>query len=211
MYADSSAVYVLADSSLVKYGLNGTELWTRPAISGKGFSGDSTGVYVTTSYVTNGFLSKYDHDGNRLWTVQFSSPSYGGVGNPLIAAGSAGVFVKMFDGSGNSWVNRYDSNGNRLWSLQATNIIPDGGTNSIAAGPDGFYEGGSVQGNALVDEFSVNSSLVFFGVNPPWSFLIVGSLLGTAGGGLFFLRRMRRNRARPQRVGPPERSLPATD
>lgn len=225
VYADSSGVYALTTGLLVKFDPNGNEMWKQATsigaclspndAAGSCFSGDSTGVYLSSSYIgyytSTGFLTKYDQDGKMLWTIHFTSPD-GDVGEPMVAAGSSGVFVKMFDGAGNSWVNKYDENGNQMLSFQTNTVAPGARTNNIVAGPDGLYDAGEVgKSGAFVDEFGQNSSLVFFGLNPPWSFSVLGGLLAMGAISFFYFRRMRRRRLRPTRIGPTERSLPTRD
>jgi hypothetical protein len=217
IYADSSGIYVLTGESLVAYALNGTELWTRTVsdFAPSGFSGDSAGLYVSgwTAYnfPGTGYLAKYDPDGNRIWEISFESPSGLGVGNPSVAASSSGVVVEMADGG--TWANKYDDNGHQVWSFETDNISPHGVpllSSVAAAWEDSFYELGSGQ-TASVAAFSEDSSVVFFGVNPPWSFLILGGVLAGAVGGFFVFRREQRKRKRPLRIGPPERALPVKD
>ena len=119
----------------------------------------------------------------------------------------------MSTSSGSSgYVEKYDQDGNSVWSMK-TPLFPLGGAVSpndflIANGPGEFYLAGSIrasQGDAgLVQAFSASPSLVFFGVNPPLSFVLFGSLTGVAvlSVFLFWRRRVRVTSNRPKSTSP---------
>lgn len=95
IYADAEDVYETdaltlrsqfkTGTSLVqKHYPNGTLTWTDTySCDQTGIAGESSGIYLTgTVYaggVTDGFLGKYDLNGNQLWTASFSPHGYGSV------------------------------------------------------------------------------------------------------------------------------------
>ena len=125
------------DAFVRKYDANGNELWTRQFGStaagsddrAYGVSADATGIYLVGYTMgplpgqTNGggFLRKYDHGGNELWTRQFFSVF------PALATDSTGVFV--VGTSRGSFITRYDLSGNASWSSQ----LPVGSPGDVEA------------------------------------------------------------------------------
>ena len=162
------------DAFIRKYDVNGNELWTRQFGTGnndkaRGVALDATGIYVTGS--TNGdlaapaagndgFLRKYDVNGNVLWTRQFgSSPPPGANNNDdvhAVAVGPAGVFVSgdttgPFTGqtfSGGLWdayVIKFNADGAQQWVRQfGTNA--DDYAYSVAVGASSVLVGGETGG-----------------------------------------------------------------
>jgi hypothetical protein len=238
IYAASSGAYVVGsvhgilkgstrigvdDAFLVKYGLNGAGAWTRQfgtplsTTIAYSVSGDSTGVYVSGSTFpfASGFLRKYDFNGNMIWGDTIDSPDGSGLGGSSLAVDVSGVYVSLGTPGNREYISKYDLNGGKIWSfqMQSSAHFIGGAAYHLSPGPGGPYVAGSVpDGSAgLVEEVSSSPSLVFFGVNPPLSFLLVGALLAAAATSLFLFRRLRRRRLRPTRAGPLDRSLPVRD
>ena len=204
IYVGAPEVLILTGLALVAYSLDGSELWAH-AFGSPGLvyplsiTGDSTGVYVSGMVRLNGlspatgFLTKYDFDGNTVWDTAFYSPDQGGVGFTAVSADSSGIYLSMASGRVHDFVQKYDSKGSRVWSFE-TPLMPKDDF-LVATGPNGFYLAGSTgssQGGwtkALVQAFSGFNSLVFFGINPPFSFAILGSLIAAAVLSIIFLRR----------------------
>ncbi len=155
--------------------LNGAELWTRlfwspsscdnddcqpPDAMATGVSLERTGIYVSGwTYGTfagqvnqgdrDGFVRKYDLNGNELWTRQF------GTSNTDIAWGidstSAGVFVVGTAGAhwqsgpygseyiSNAFVKDFDSNGNEIWSLTLGKQGLALAAQAVSASPRGVF------------------------------------------------------------------------
>lgn len=220
------------DAFLVKYDLLGNLVWTRQFgtpgdDAGYGVSADATGVYVTGNTMagstsSSGFLRKYDFNGNLDWTTQIGAPDGTAVGDSAIVLDSSGVYVSIST-SFNEFLIHYDLQGHQVWNFQmqsAKEGLYGGTAYRLATGSAVVYVAGSVPTSqtrvyggsaALVAAVSPSPSLVFFGLIPPLSFVVVGVLAAAAGSGLFFFRRIRRRRMRPSRVGPSEHSLPARD
>jgi hypothetical protein len=237
VYAGSSGVYVVGsiagslpgssgignyDAFLVKYYLNGGLAWTRQfgtpqfEVKGYGVAGDPTGVYVSGTSMSSayGFLRKYDFNGNLAWADRIDSPDMSGVGDSAVAVDSSGVYVSL--STNREFIMKYDLNGGRLWSFQMP-ISNDRNFSTkayrLAAVTGRLYVAGSLPDASagLVAEVGSSPSLVFFGTNPPLSFVLVGALIASAATGLFVFRKLRRGRLRPPRVGPLDRSLPVED
>lgn len=206
IYAGASGVFVLNGLSLAAFSLTGNELWAH-AFGSPGFviplsvSGDSTGVYVsgivraTALSLPTGFLTKYDFGGNVIWDIAFDTPDAGGVGgvsNTKVSDASSGVYLSIVTGRGNDFVYKYDLNGNNVLSFQ-TPVKPKGDNFLIAPSPNGFYLAGatfsSTGWRGLVQAFSGSSSLIFFGINPPLSFIVLATMIVVAVLAIIVLRK----------------------
>ena len=237
VYGDSSGVYVgykgalpgqsgtaATGTYLAKYDQNGSLLWTRVfgESSGalNGVAGDSSGVYavgigVFNFAATKSLLTKYDPNGNTVWSVQIESPDASCVcGASSVSVGSSGVYVSLATSRGGEFVQKYDLQGNHIWSLQMAS--PSDKVYQLASNNGLVYVAGDVHystvySGALIEAVSASSSLIFFGLNPPWSFLVLGGSLSVVIVGLFYLGRTRRRRMRLSRVKPSDRSLPVRD
>ncbi len=204
LYVDSSGVFVLSDNFLLKYDLGGNELWAIGA-AGKGLSVDSTG-----SYVSGSSLTKYRSDGTIAWGTVLRTPDGNVVADSLVSSDSSGVYVSMSDGKGRQYVTKYDASDNQIWTFRvdpvSSNLLTYRGGYIITVASGGVYLAGSTEVGqltyAVVEELAESSSLVFFGVNPPWSFVTVGVLSAAVVFSTFFWFRkyQRRLNARPRSV-----------
>ncbi len=204
---------------MVKYDSSGNRAWIRqfPDVAYGGIAGDSTGVYASGSS-----LRKYDFSGSLDWAVQIESPDSSGIDDSSLSVDSSGVYLSLSTVGSREFLMKYDLNGNQIWSLQMQPTIADYYTGSLAyrlsPGLSDVYVAGSVKdasgslpSRALVALVGSSASLVFFGLNPPLSFIILGCLVAGAVAGLFFFLRLRRGKVRPRRVGLTPRSLPTSD
>jgi hypothetical protein len=178
---------------LSRYDSNGNLVWKRPldnlprfkcACHPYSISGDATGIYLgghtndrslpgETSFNYGGsFLRKYDPDGNVLWTT-------GDSGSWIAQISTNGLSVYSMENG----LARYNAgNGNRAW------IFPAYG-NAIAAGESGVY---LAEASGLLVSYSDSPSLVLFGINPPYSFIVVATIAGI----IAFSILLKRKRAR---------------
>jgi hypothetical protein len=188
--APSTPNIVDTHAFIARYDTSGVRLWNRQfdnppsfecACVPYGLSGDSSGIYVggntydrslpgETPFSSGGgsFLRKYDWNGNTIWT---NGEAGSGIGT--ISAGQSGLY--LFGGG----LARYDgNNGNRVWSVPI-----EGKVTGFAVGDRGVYTGGNVvtgEGvKALLVAYDQSASLVLGGVNPPYSFIIVGVIIGS--------------------------------
>jgi YVTN family beta-propeller protein len=150
-----------SDVYVTKHDTNGNHIWTRQFGSAVddlafGVAADSSGVYLTGQ--TNGTLpgetpvgasdawvSKYDANGNHLWTTQFGSSNFDSATN--VAVDSSGVYVVgrtagTFPGGTNAggediFIQKVDSAGNLVWARQF-------GSSSSEAGEDVALDGSAV-------------------------------------------------------------------
>jgi putative pyrroloquinoline-quinone binding quinoprotein len=206
--ADSNGVYLATHAFIARYDTSGFQVWSRQFDDSLGFkcvcnpyglSEDASGVYVGgftdrslpgetafTGTIGGSFLRKYDVNGSVVWTTGQAGNSIG-----KISANQSGIYLI----SGNYIVDpleRYDgANGNRLWSVSDQGSSFDiASISDIAAGENGVYTGGSlVAGGALLVGYDKSASLVLAGVNPPYSFILAGLVLGTIPIGTFLARR----------------------
>jgi hypothetical protein len=123
---------------------------------------DATAIYVagytqgtfsnqTSAGDRDGYLRKYDVNGNALWTRQFGTS---GADNAFgVVVNSTGVYVcgstegalpdQSSSGSGDAYLRRYDTNGNLIWTRQFGTSGSDS-CNAIASYADNVYIGGLV-------------------------------------------------------------------
>ncbi len=197
---------------LSEYGPDGSIMWTRqfdqpPTYTCECYvtalSADTGGVYVSGNTFSalpghvmtgsvDGFVRKYDINGNVDWTNEFGAP-YSETFAPALSVSGSGVYLVQAGGAGEHFL-RYDFNGNRVWSAVLERLF----IGSVAIGNEIEYVGGGTETQeAFVGGFSQNASLIFFGLNPPLSFLAAGGLV-VAGfvGILFFRRAWKRNKLR---------------
>ena len=166
-----SAVNILEDGFLRKYDPSGAVLWTREfAFNGasaftrpftaNGVAVDSTGVYVVgTTEVASGqiperrsapngafsIVSKYDLNGNLLWTKQ--APPSGAAGSEgasgVVVSGGAVYVVGSYMGIQNNlpvsgaYLRKFDQAGNVQWTSQASGLRVIG--YGVAADSTGEY------------------------------------------------------------------------
>jgi hypothetical protein len=223
VYASVSGIFILYAAIsrtqnlgpfLMKYSLGGSEIWSDLVPSGGGISGDSTGVYIAGSS-----LYKYDFNGNREWATQINSPDDSAITGDEVSVDSSGVFVSASTYRGNSYLFKYDLSGGQIWTLGLPPSREDSDSAAqayrLAGGPDGVYVAGSVVSGgspwAMIERLSPDASLIFFGLNPPWSFILLGGLISVGVAGIYYFRRIQLQQRRPQRVGSAARSLPARD
>ncbi len=202
LFSNSKGIYlagcVSAGCFLWSYDFNGTLKWTRFTCNcaPSGVSADTTGIYVAGYFNPSGFLSKYDWNGNQVWTRNLDAPDYAVVHNLQMSVNPSGVYLAMST-LRSGFLMRYDGNGNQVWSFQVHRSL-----NAISVGENGVYVGGKdsfveTQGNAFITEFSQSSSLILFGLNPPYSFGLVSLLAGLTALSILWLRRGRKKKVRP--------------
>ena len=156
------------DAYVRKYDREGRELWTRQfgslgpdAATGIGLDG-SGNLYVVGPTEgslpgqvnlgqSDGYLRKYDGDGNEFWTRQFGTQLFDeardiGVdvlGNLYVVGVTAGSLGgQQIFGRGDAYLRKYDSDGNELWTRQfgsqlldeANNVAVDAAGNSYVSG-----------------------------------------------------------------------------
>ena len=172
-----------------------------------GFTSDNTGLYLTgdTTLPLSGnslandaglfdmFIRKYDFNGNQVWTDEFAMPDHSDALRPKITTDNSGVYAVVNTQANNAFVFKYDGNGNHIWTTEIQASPPPGiplfiRPESIEVGSGGVYVGGSLGGalsglvqlayrDAFVIEYSLSSSLVFFALTPPFSYIGYGTLV----------------------------------
>lgn len=208
-----------SDAFLVKYSSGGTLVWARQFGSGLddwaySVSGDSSGVYVSgTTYLGRlpgfGWLRKYDFNGNLDWVVRIDSPDSSGAGDSSISAGTSGVYLSLSTAGLRNYLMKFDLNsGHQLWSFQVgspSQIYGVGTAFRVATYSDTVYIAGSTpinDGTGFVSQVSSSPSLILFRSNPPWSFIILGGLVGGSVVGVLVLRNRRRQGMVSRHAGP---------
>lgn len=199
--AVADGVYLAGSDVFINYTTNthafiskldglGNTVWTRSLDSSGSFcscrpfglSADSSGVYFggwtakslqgENSFGSGGsYLRKYDPNGNVLWTN-------GNAGSSMyqVFPGGSSVYARE------SGITAYAANsGNMFWSFSTGGVLE-------TAFADGFLTSGS---NGLV-KYTPSASLVLFGINPPYSFLMVAVPLVIIPGSLLLRKLMMR-------------------
>jgi len=159
--AAADGVYVTGEVFVIKYDLNGNQLWVSqfaqqvqagPYATAVAAAAD--GVYVVGyTYVAlpgqtysgsisgDTFLIKFDLNGSQLWSRELAPGRYG-YGYGFVSATADGVYLSSY-----SCVRKYDLSGNEVWAKElGTNNAAFGTNNAarVSAAPDGFYLAGSV-------------------------------------------------------------------
>jgi hypothetical protein len=211
-FSQGNNVYTIgpggSSGTLLSYNSDGTLNWSENltcSCAPTSLAADASEIYIVGAWSQGtglaGTLVKYDLAGSLLWMRNFDSPDGTTVGTPRISLDTSGIYVAVTANSG-GYLVRFDSNGNQVWSVG----VP-GPANAISARPDGVYVGGGDQNNpfttASLSKYAQSSSLVLFGVNPPFSFGLVALLGGVVVLSLFWLRRLRKNRIRRPRSAVP--------
>lgn len=161
------------DAFVRKYDLDGNEIWTRQfgfATVDAGFAVavDASGVYVTgntggtfpgqtSAGSVDGFVRKYDLDGNEIWTRQFGTLFFEIPQG--VAVDASGVYVAGFftcfvlpcgPGEEEALVRKYDTDGNEIWARQfgAPSPFPASGAGAfgVSVNASGVYIAGAVIG-----------------------------------------------------------------
>jgi len=183
-----------------------------------GITSDGSNIYV---FGTNqiafgnppvGFLTKYNPAGNMLWTQELDQPRgptiSTGVKEVRASADSSGVYVTETTGDGRGTVMKYDATGNHVWSFQWPWGTGKGfltKADVIAVQQESIYVGGDlstdvqtgVSDTVFIANVSESRSLVLFGINPPFSFFLLGLMATAAVISVFWLRRSWKKIRRP--------------
>ena len=212
VYSSPESVYVAGAGTVQKYEANGTSSWTGAcSCLVTGITGDSSSVYIagnvpSKSGLLRGYLARYSPSGNMLWTRDFSAPGLNSVNKVKIAADSSGVYLAETTGEPAGIVMNYDLNGNLIWSTRLPWATGLGYAPSdvIALGDSVLYVAGDFidasSNGAFVTVLGKSSSLVFFGVNPPVSFGVLGALIMAVTACLLWLRWRWMKTRRPPRI-----------
>ena len=165
-----------SDLFVRKYDAAGTEVWTRMFGSEAGFSGPSDesvtaiDVYGSAVYLagltrgslpghvnaggSDAFVSKFDTDGNALWTRQFGTTLSDQA--HAIAADATGVYVggetlgalpgQTSAGFRDAFVRKYDAAGTEVWTRQFGSTVSSSSADTvsgIAVDASGVFVAGS--------------------------------------------------------------------
>ncbi|MEW5759648.1 MAG: hypothetical protein AB1779_02650, partial [Candidatus Thermoplasmatota archaeon] len=181
---DSSNIYVAGetlswgadytDAIVLKYDLNGNEIWSKTWGGSKDEVANSIAVTSSNIYVAgwtdshgagewDAFVLKYDLNGNVIW-----SKTWGGNGSEAarsIAATASNIYVAGFTRSygasyNDAFVLKYDLNGNEIWS-KTWGGSHDELANSIAVTSSNIYVAGETRsyGTGIYDAFVLKYDL----------------------------------------------------
>ena len=164
------------DAYLRKYDGHGNEIWTRQF--GTQSEDHATGVRVDGAgnlYVVgltrgaigdqislvgidyDGYVRKYDNDGNELWTRQFGTPrvlvedftsdvAVDGAGNVYVVGFTSGPLPGQANlGEDDVYLRKYDSDGNELWARQSGRQALDMANGVATDGAGNVYVVGDIQ------------------------------------------------------------------
>ncbi len=214
--SDSNHVYAVGYGAvsgyLRSYNFDGTLNWAENltcSCAPYDVAVDSSGIYIVGTFQSTGLsgtLAKYDLVGDQVWVKNFDSPDATTIGTPRISVDSSGIYLAGTT-SFSGYLIRYDSNGNHVWTVEIPLSV-----NSASAGQDGVYVGGAASNNAVLSKYGQSSSLVLFGVNPPFSFGLVALLGAVVVLSLLWLRRQRKRvLRRPKSAMPYSAPKPSED
>jgi hypothetical protein len=154
------------DAWIAKYDAEGTQLWTRqfgtPAGDGNyAVATDEMGNVYTSGYTLgslaspnagglDAFITKYDAEGNLLWTRQLGTAgrdggrgvSVDGLGNVYVSGSTEGSLGGPSAGRSDAFVAKYDAVGNLRWLHQFGTTGDDPGENISADGLGNVYLSG---------------------------------------------------------------------
>lgn len=130
------------DVAVSRHGANGTRIWSRTFGTTSteyayGVAIDPSGNALITGFTdgslvapingySDGFVRKYDENGNELWTRQFGTDSYewgfrvttDRLGNVFVAGYTDGSLADQNQGLSDAVLVKFDPAGNLLWSRQ---------------------------------------------------------------------------------------------
>jgi hypothetical protein len=157
------------DGFLQKVDASGAEVWTLQFGTSRddsifGLAASATGVYVAGATTgtfpgqakvggSDGFLQKYDFDGNELWTVQFGTPEFDspsgvvvGATGEFVVGSTLGAFPGQTNlGADDAFLTRFDPAGNQDWTVQFGSHRSDIGISTLL-GPEGVFVNGFTYG-----------------------------------------------------------------
>lgn len=201
--ADAGGVYVTGSAGgtlpgqtsghlfIRKYDPDGKELWTNAfgtlGVSENAYavSVSSSGVYVVGSteeligvqtlptFDFDGFVRKYDTNGNLQWTRQFGGIDREEAFGAL--ADASGVYAVGYTrevlgpaslGGEDAFLRRYDANGNALWTIQTGSVDDDYGY-GVATDGTGIYIGGYTDRNTIPEDLTNHADSFLYKYSPP--------------------------------------------
>jgi len=204
VYADIGGVYVNSANTIQKLDANSNLVWALTCTCGHPrITGDSSSIYVagimqTGAGTFNGYLAKYNSNGGQEWNRTFSAPGFNSVNDVEIVADSSGVYLaETTTGEPSGIVMQYDSNGNQIWSIKLPWKTGLGSAPNHVIAMEGsvLYVAGNLRtaqtSAAFLTTLDKSSSLIFFGLNPPFSFVLAGLLVAGSTLSILWFRRQR--------------------
>ncbi len=164
------------DGIIRKYNSTGGVLWfdqfgSSNSDAAYGVIADPSGAYVVGTVggnlngqtglgLSNGFITRYDPNGNVLWTRLISVPGAftnafavaADAGGIYVAGATTGVVIGSNAGSQDVFVRKYDASGNAIWSVQF-GTSQDDQARAVAVNSSGVFVMGTT-GGALPGQVS---------------------------------------------------------
>ncbi len=107
------------------------------------------------------------------------------------------VYLLVTTYGAHEFVMKYDSNGKYVWYAALEEAVGNYPPATISATPSIVYVGGATRDfEASMTGLGETSSLILFGVNPPFSFLLAGLLATSVIVSILWLRRNWRKKVR---------------
>ncbi|MBA4717734.1 MAG: SBBP repeat-containing protein [Nitrosopumilus sp.] len=112
-------------------------------------------LFATNAGFADGFIVKYDINGNELWTKQFggtfndlaSDITVDSLDNVYVAGSTNGDLFETSAGNNDAFIVKYDTNGNELWTKQFGSSMLDVGGNLVVDSLDNVYFTGNTRGD----------------------------------------------------------------
>src|SRR5579883_1767808 len=142
---DATGFYAVTNAAIRKLDSAGADIWMRPVRASRAVAGNGSGIYVAgvTSQALpgeqaygfqDGFVQRYDSDGNLLWTHQFGTAGEDDVRG--LASDATGVYVggRSVQSAAVGYLQKYDPSGKLLWARSSADIVQ-----SVAVSGGGVY------------------------------------------------------------------------
>jgi len=162
------------DAFLWKYDVDGNLVWNRTfgtpqfdyafavALDASGIyvGGQTFGTFPDQTNMGSGYVRKYDHDGNAVWTRQFDTS--GPDGANALAVGAGGLIVAGWKGSvpSRAFLGKYNFNGTPEWTRQFGSSETNGAT-AVAFNGSSVYVAGRAGLDAFLRKYDSDGNVVW--------------------------------------------------
>jgi len=192
-----------ADAFIVKFGSDGSVIWTRQfGTSGQdgatSIAVDSNGVFVvgytsgvfpgqTKSGSLDAFLAKFDFNGNLIWIVQFGSAG-ANVANSVAIDDATGVYVAgVTRGSGynNGFIMKFGFDGTLIWD-QSTGWADNTSVVTLSTSPgQGVFAAWTYNGEVNLSKYGFDGTKIWTVTQTSGKFDVANAIATSQQAGIF--------------------------